>query len=305
MNTLGKIAMGLLLVCLLFATYLTTGVLKARSSWLKQIGEKTAQIEKAEMDVQSNKKLFEDARNLVHWENDNWGRAWPAPNSGPAPAGDGSVEFGIGSNVGLGRGQADPTKLPLVYLFATDANGKSKYLGDFQLTEVRQDSAGAKLTRPLYADELQSWPSGEYRVREQVPHDSLNSIDSLRTLLILASQNVAHEQTMLKIQTEHTKASQAALDQRMGELNGKPEANEKAGPDVKDGLVQTLRREENARNELAKSVDELRRELSDKHLLLTTTLSENQDKIQNESNSARSKTPAKRVAAEKTGTDGK
>jgi len=299
MNTLGKIAMGLLMVCLLFATYLTTGVLKARSTWLKKIGDTTTQIEKAQEETRSAKKQFEDARNLVHWENDQWGRAWQAPNSGPSPAGDGSMELGIGSNAGL-----NAAKPSLVYLFGTDTNGKSLYLGDFQLTEVRQDSAGGKLTRPLHPNEL-AWQPGEYRVREQVPHDSLSSIDALRTLAILAEQNVRHEQAMLKIQTEHTAASKAALDQRMGELIGKPDATEKAGPDVKDGLVQTMRREETARNELVKAVDDLRRELSDKHLQLTTTLTENQENVQLLGGPVRSKAPAKRVAAQKVEAAGK
>ncbi len=299
MNTLGKIITGLLLACLLFATYLTTGALKARSSWLKKIGDKTTQIEQAEKDLASNKKLFEDARNLVHWENDTWGRAWQAPNSGPSPTGDGSMEFGIGSNAGLGQGQTDPAKLPIVYVFATGADGKSKYLGDVQLTEVRQDSAGGKLTRPVYADEVQSWPAGEYRLREQVPHDPLTSIDTLRTQIILAEQSAAHESSMLKIQNDHVAASQAALDQRLAELNGKPDAEEKVGPDVKDGLVQTLRREEDSRNNLVQEVDQLRRDLSDRHLLLTNILADNQSKVQSVSGPASMKTPSKRVAAQK------
>jgi hypothetical protein len=302
MNTLGKIVLGLLLACLLFATYLTTGALKARSSWLKKIGDKSTQIEQAQQDLASNKKQFEDARNLVHWENDVWGRAWQAPNSGPSPSGDGSVEFGIGSNAGLGKGQTDPTKLPVMYLFALGADGKPKYIGDFQLTEVRQDSAGAKLTRPLYADELQGWPSGEYRIREQVPHDSLDTIDTLRTQMILAEQTVAHEQAMLKIQNEHVAASQAALDQRLSELNGKLDAPDQAGPDVKDGLVQTLRREEASRNSLVNEVDQLRRLLSDKHLLLTNILADNQSKVQTVSAPTRTKAPANRVATQKAGT---
>lgn len=293
MNTLGKIAMGLLMVCLLFATYLTAGVLKARSTWLKKIGDTTTQIEKAQEEARSAKKQFEDARNLVHWENDQWGRAWQAPNSGPSPAGDGSMELGIGTNAGL-----NGAKPALVYLFGTDANGKSLYLGDFQLTEVRQDSAGGKLTRPLNPHEL-AWEPGEYRVREQVPHDSLSSIDSLRTLTILADQSVRHEQAMLKIQTEHTAASKAALEERMGELNGKPDATEKAGRDVQEGLVQTMRREEDARNELVKAVDDLRRELSDKHLELTTMLTENQEQVQQLGGPVPSTTPSKRVAAQK------
>ncbi len=304
MNTLGKILMGLLLACLLFATYLTTGALKARSTWLKKIGDKTTQIEQAQKDLASNKKLFEDARNLVHWENDTWGRAWQAPNSGPSPTGDGSVEFGIGSNAGLAKGQTDPAKLPIVYLFATEAGSPPKYIGDIQLTEVRQDSAGGKLTRPPYADEIQGWPSGEYRIREQVPHDYLDTIDDLRTQLILADQTVAHEQAMLKIQNEHVTASQAALDQRLSELNGKPDAAEKAGLDVKEGLVQTLRREESSRNTLVGEVDQLRRELSDKHLLLTNILAENLNQVQSVSAAPGKKASTKRVAAQKSGDKG-
>ncbi len=302
MNTLGKIAMGLLIACLLFATYLTVGVLKARSTWLTKIDAKTLQIADSEAKLKSAKKQFEDARNLVHWENDNWGRAWQAPNSGAAPAGDGSIELGIGSNVGLGRGLQDPTKLPLAYVFGTDEAGKSVYVGDFQLTEVRQDSAGGKLTRPPFANEVQNWPRGDYRVREDIPRDYRSSIDTLRTLIILAEQTVRQETATLAIQGIHNTASQAALDERMGELNGKPDAAEKAGPDVKDGLVQTLRSDEVARNELVKSVDALRRELSDKHLQLTTTLADNQGTVQKLSDTAGSKSPARRVATEKSAT---
>lgn len=299
MNTLGKIAMGLLIACLLFATYLTVGVLKTRSTWLKKIDTKTVQIVDAATKLKSAKKQFEDARNLVHWENDIWGRAWQSPNSGAAPAGDGSIELGIGSNVGLGRGQQDPTKLPLVYVFGTDEAGKSVYVGDFQLTEVRQDTAGGKLTRPPFDNEVQSWPRGEYRVRDDVPRDYRSSIDTLRTLAILAEQTVRQETATLAIQGIHHTASQAALDERMGELNGKPDAPEKAGPDVKDGLVQTLRRDESARNELVKTVDALRRELSDKHLRLTTTLADNQATIQKLSGPAGSKSSARQVTTDK------
>lgn len=276
MNTLGKILMGLLIVCLMAAVYFTTGVLKARSTWLAKIEATTAKIEKAETDAKSAKRQFEDARNLVHWENDTWGKAWVAPNSGPSPAGDGSIELGAGSNVGIGRGQADPAKLPIVHVFGTDAQGQSVYIGDFQLTEVRQDSAGGKLTRPAYPNEVASWPRGEYRIRELVPHNNLSAMAALRTLIILADQNVGHETAMLAYQDQNLEASQSALDGRMGELNGNLDAADQAGPDVKDGLVQTMRREETARNEVVKQVDALRRELSDTYLKLTTTLEENQ-----------------------------
>ncbi len=299
MNFYGKLLMGFLMVCLMAAVYFTTGVLKARSTWLAKIEATALKIETAEKDAMTAKRQFEDARNLVHWENDTWGKAWVAPNSGPAPAADGSIELGAGSNVGIGRGQADPAKLPIVHVFGTDAQGQSVYIGDFQLTEVRADSAGAKLTRPVYPNEVDSWPRGEYRIRELVPHDNLSAIATLRTLVILADQNIVHETAMLAYQDQNLAASQAALDERMGELNGKPDAPEQAGPDVKDGLVQTMRREETARNAVVKQVDALRRELSDVYLHLTTTLAENQANTQKLSASKGSPSKPARVAAEK------
>ncbi len=292
MSKYGTIVMGFLIFCLLLAVYFTTGVLKARSTWVTKIEKNMQAIEDADKAAKQAKKEFEDARNLVHWENDNWGRAWTAANSGPSPAGDGAFEMSVGTNAGLNQ-----AKVPLVYLFGTGADGKSVYVGDFKLTEVRQDNAGGMLTRPPFANEVQGWPRGEYRVREQVPHNYVRTIDDLRTGAILVDQSVQHEQAMLVRQEQHIVDSQAALDERMGELNGKPDAPEKAGPDVKDGLVQTLRREEIARNELVKVVDAQRRELSDKHLKLTTVLSENQGNIQKLGGPARTKSPANRVAA--------
>ncbi len=305
MNFYGKLLMGFLLFCLMAAVYFTTGVLKARSTWLSKIEVTSAKIETAEKDAKTAKRQFEDARNLVHWENDTWGKAWVAPNSGAAPSMDGSIELGAGSNVGIGRGQADPAKLPIVHVFGTGAEGPSVYIGDFQLTEVRQDSAGGKLTRPPYPNEVESWPRGEYRIRESVPHDNLSAIVALRTLVILADQNIVHETAMLAYQDQNLTASQSTLDERMGELNGNSEATDQAGPDVKDGLVQTLRREETARNEVVQQVDALRRELSDVYLTLTTTLAENQVNTQKLSVSKGSPSQPARVAGEKGASVGK
>lgn len=304
MNFYGKLLMGFLVVSLLAATYFTTGVLKARSTWLTKIEATSKKIDESQDKLKSAKKQFSDARNLVHAENLRWGKAYTAPNSGSAPAEDGSIELGAGSNVGIGRGQPDPAKLPIMYVFGTDAQGKSVYVGDFLLTEVRQDSAGGKLTRPPFTGEVKSWPRGEYRVRESVPHDNLSTIDSLRTLILLAEQSVEHEKAALANQDQHLIDSQAALDQRMNELNGKAEAPAEAGEDIKDGLVQTMRREESARNELVKQVDALRRELSDVYLQLTTTLSDNQSNFQKLGGSSSTQPQPNRVAAQKAGTAG-
>lgn len=304
MNFYGKLLMGFLIVGLMAATYFTTGVLKARSTWLAKTEDTSKKIAESQEKLTSAKKQFADARNQVHWENLRWGKAYTAPNSGSAPAGDGSIELGAGSNVGIGRGQPDPAKLPVMYVFGTDAQGQSVYVGDFLLTEVRQDSAGGKLTRPPFTGEVESWPRGEYRVRESVPHDNLSTIDSLRTLIILAEQNVRHETAALAYQDQHLIDSQAALDQRMNELSGNANAPPEAGEDIKDGLVQTLRREETARNQLVKQVDALRRELSDVYLQLTSTLAENQSNAQKLGGQTGTKPQPNRVAAEKAGSAG-
>lgn len=278
MGMLGKIFGSLLLVSLCVAFWLTGTMLAERKEWLDKISAKQLQLaalESGEESVASVRRQFEVARNDLDWEVDNWGQAWQAPNSGASPVGDGSIELGVGANAGLGRGQQDPAKLPVVYVLGPDAEGKQTYLGDFKLMEVRQDTAGGKLTRAPFQGEVQSWPRGELRVREEIPGNFRNQIAELRTLALIAEQHVRQETDQLRIQDEHMKASQLALDKRMAELNGNPEAPEKAGEDVKDGLVQTLRREETARNALVKEVDALRRLISDKHLLLTKILESN------------------------------
>lgn len=297
MNKLGIIFGSLLLVALIGAFILTGKLLAGRRLWLDKIDAKQKQLadlESGPNSVASARRQFEVARNEVDWENDNWGQAWQAPNSGASPVGDGSLELGVGANAGLARGQQDPAKLPVVYVFGTDAGGKQVYLGDFKLMEVRQDTAGGKLTRTPFPNELQSWPRGEMRVREDIPGNYRNEIAELRTEAIIAEQHVRQENDQLKIQTLHSEASQKALDMRMAELNGNPDAPEKAGPDVKDGLVQTIRREENARNSIVKEVDAIRRLLSDKHLLLTKILEENSGLVQKLAKSRT--TPASRVA---------
>lgn len=282
MSTLGKIFGSLLLVSLFVAFWLSGTMLAGRKEWLDKIDAKQKQLaalESGPESVASVRRQFEVARNELDWEVDNWGQAWQAPNSGASPVGDGSIELGVGANAGLGRGQQDPAKLPVVYVLGPDAQGKQTYLGDFKLMEVRQDTAGGKLTRVPFQGEVQSWPRGELRVREEIPGNFRNQMAELRTLALIAEQHVRQENDQLKIQEQHIAASQVAVDKRMAELNGNPEAPEKAGEDVKDGLVQTLRREETARNTLAKEVDALRRLLSDKHLLLTKILEGNNNSV--------------------------
>ena len=216
----------------------------------------------------------------------------------PIIGGDGSIELGIGTDAGLGRTQKDG-KLPIVYVFGTE-NGKSVYMGDFQLTEVRQGSAGAKLTRPPYANEMSQWPKGEYLVRANILSNYLGTIGSLHTSVLVAEQAMNHEAAILKRLDKAVMKSQAALALRESELNGKPDAPETAGSDVKDGLVKALIDEEIIRNQIVDQVDDLRRDLSDKHLKLTTILAENETSVPKLARAAASKVAAEPVAVKKT-----
>ncbi len=61
-------------------------------------------------------------------------------------------------------------------------------------------------------------------MREEIPGNFRNQIAELRTLALIAEQHVRQEEDQLKIQNQHIAASQLALDKRMAELNGNPEA---------------------------------------------------------------------------------
>lgn len=278
-KVLGWIAISLLMIGAGVGAWLAGGALTARTFWMERVAAKQKTVEDSEKNLRIARQEFETARNDLHNERDLWGRDWDAPNSGPSPAGDGTVELGVGTNAGLGQGQPDVSKLPVVYVFGKNADGTTTYVGDLALIEVRQDTSGGKLTRNPYANEVANWPRGDYRVRESIPDSYRQTISGLRGLTSIALQAVSHEMENVKRQTENLANSQKALATRMAELNGNPDEPPEAGPDIQEGLVQRLRVEEAERNAQIKAVDALRRELSDQHLRLTKTLAANQDQL--------------------------
>ncbi len=294
-KVLGWIAISLLIIGTAVGAWLAGGALSARTNWMAKIEAKQKQVTTAENDLRVAKLEFETARNDLHNERDLWGRHWEASNSSPSPARDGTVELGVGTNAGL-----DPAKVKVVYAFGKNPDGTVEYVGDLNLLDVRGDSAGGQLTRVPYPNEVEGWPSGEYRVREDIPASYRSTIDELRARTYIAMQALSHEEENVKRQTENLANSQNALAIRLGELNGNPQAPAEAGPDIVDGLVQRLRIEEAERNTVSKVVDALRRELSDQHLTLTKMLAANQERLTAAgAEAAAQKTVAPRVAAQK------
>jgi hypothetical protein len=149
------------------------------------------------------------------------------------------------------------------------------------------------MTRQPYEGEAQSWPSGVYRVRESIPEGWKQIFIDLHTHQTLADQQVVDEQAKLQIQEKHIAESQETLNSRLGELNGNPMAPEKASDDVKNGLVETIRREEAQRNTLLQDVDALRRSISDNYAALVDVLEKNREIVNSMSAETSTRTAAK------------
>lgn len=203
-----------------------------------------------------------------------WGQQWVGANSTVQQGAEPMIDLGVGTTSGLG-GAGKPA--PTIYAFSVDANGGSKYLGDFDIIDPRADRTGAKLTHPPIPGETDGWQAGTIRVRDMVPSAHRGETYNLRTRQIVLDQQLENEKGLVALKDVELVESQKLLDRRLAELNGNPNAIQGASDDVKDGLVKTLEKEEGSRDALQVVVDKLRRELSDKYAALETVLAKNQE----------------------------
>lgn len=278
MNTaFSKVLLALVMIVAGVAIFLTMKINARRDDFTKQIValKRTAAENAEKLRVDRATKATVEAN--VNRQMFHWGHEWAAANSGPMAGFNNAVQVSVGLNQGLGAKEKLANKpLPNIYVFQPSADGSERYLGEFQVQEAQDNMAAAALTRAPYAGEAETWPTGEYRVRDAIPPGWRNSFIEMHTQQTLADQQIIDEEAKLAIQNKHIAESQKTLEQRLAELNGDPNAPEKASSVVKKGLVQSIRDEEADRNTLLKEVDTLRRSLSDRYAELKTVIDENQ-----------------------------
>lgn len=286
MHVLGKVLLGFAVVLIIVAVFLTTMTLDVRSKWLDQIEKKQEQLAQSEEALREAELKFQALEEELDRIDHLWGDSWNAPRSGPQQNGNGIIEFGVGESAGLGaKAKAQGKPLPAVHVFAKGPQ-ESQYLGEFNIIDLRADRTGAQLTRDPYQGEVASWPSGEYRVWEVIPHGRLTAISDIENQMFTSRSILRSQELELAILEKQIQASQESLDQRLAELNGDAAAPNGASQEVIDGLVQTLRNYDSKRGKLLSEVDQLRRKMDSLYVELKSVIASNKAKVNEMSQAA-------------------
>jgi len=279
MHLLGKLsAFFLIPVAAAAALYFSARLFDTRSQYLTKYD---ALVQTRDKNAAQLRTLETEVNRLdreIGLVQNSWGQQWVGANSTVQQGAEPMIDLGVGTTSGLGAlapGAAKP--FPTLYAFSVDANGGSRYLGDFEIIDPRADRTGAKLTHPPIPGETDSWQAGTIRVRDMVPSAHRGETYGLRTAQIVLDQKLENEKGLIALKDVELAESQKLLDRRLAELNGNPNAIAGASEDVKDGFVKTLEKEEASRDALQVVVDKLRRELSDKFASLESVLGKNQE----------------------------
>jgi len=277
MHVLGKVLMFFVVVGGVGAVILTAGVLGARNHWMKQVEEADKQYITVAADLTTQQTALRDANEAVDRAKNLWGNVWTAPNSGPTNAAQGTVQIGVGRNDGLAAAElAAQQPLPIVYAFIVDANGASNYVGEFQLEQVADNSATAKLTRVPFEGE--TFPSGTWRIRERIDFGYANSFKEMDAERVRNLATLTRDQYDITRHTEQRDNSNVILEERRKELEGNPDLAD--GSDVqKFGLVDALRKHVAARDALQERLDYLRRRIDFTRDRVEESLESNEQRV--------------------------
>ncbi|MEW4529799.1 hypothetical protein [Maioricimonas sp. JC845] len=282
MHVLGKVCLAFVVIGAIGAMILTSMLLDVRSHWMDQVESRHEQYVTQKEQLADARVAVSELEQEINRHMQAWGRSWSAVNSGVTNARNGEVTLGVGLASGLGS-RAQIAGRPLesinIQLFAPQQDGSSLYLGDFKLKGLDANQALAQLNRAPLPGEAESWPAGTYRVRELVPPSWRGVLGELQTELTIAAQDLQEEEGRLQLQEQHLASSQELLQQRMHELEGDPNAPEDAEQSVVDGLVATLARLEDQRNQELQATNSLRRQLSDMIEALNRRLESNRAQV--------------------------
>ncbi len=288
MHTLGKVLTWFVVIFAAVAFVLTGRMLDVRNTWAKKLNDVKTQNEQLAKDLEEKSAHLaglrqELANTMLGWEMPIGPNGNLAFNIPMAPAGDGTITSNnFGSNDGLGV-PVTPEQ-PVVYLFNENpADGTSKYLGQFQVTTLRENQAQFKPTWRLRGDEATTWPANaNYRVRTMIPAETVARFNDAYTDLTHGDELLADKQKHLKIQTELVDVSNKHLKHRQEELLGyetPPPGADQLPAEWTVGLVAAMAEEEESRNEELAKLDQLRRDVKAAYELLAKLIRENTDLV--------------------------
>jgi hypothetical protein len=267
MNVWGKVFLGITIVLAVVDAYLATLLLGHRAHWQRQIETAQTDYEQTHESLVTTRDRVQTLELEVNRIQDTWGQYWSVPQGRPLNAQAGSFVISGGAALGLPQPPASGPA-PIVYLFSEEADGTSKFLGGFRLSDVQADQAAGQIPHqppmPPEIAAIQQYAGTPLRVRETVPSAWRSALGDFYAQYAVAEQNLSFQANQLQIQTAELAKSQAILDQRLAELNGDPQPPEGASQEVIDGLVLTIRKEETARNAALQVLDGLRHDYARK-----------------------------------------
>ncbi|HBN74707.1 MAG TPA: hypothetical protein DD473_02570 [Planctomycetaceae bacterium] len=295
MHITGKIFAFLTLCLAVAAIILTAKTLDKQNEWNRR-------VEKARDDYEASLAKLPDVENKANQLEEEitlsrlgWGRHWNDVEVTASPnIARGLINIGIGRNEGLVQTTATGDQYPQMYAFQENADGTMSYVGEFRVTQVDVNRAALQLSRTPREGEVNNWNfNNKWRFRDALPPAKRKSVSELLLKMTTVEQRLSDRRQFLSIQQDSLAAAKTALQNRMNELNGDPQAPEGAGDEYSKGLVATMNAAEEKRNAALAEVQKLRGELANLHARFEKLLSENsemENKLSSQSKTASSAT---------------
>jgi hypothetical protein len=284
MHVLGKVFLGLTIVLAAADTYLVAVLYKHRDHWQKQIETKRQTLADEEVKLQDTRKRVLGLKNELDRIEAIWGNQWNVAGGGSVlQIQNGQLAINAGATLPGWPVPVPDKAVPLVYVFSVEADGSSRYLGEYALADVQAEQSGGMLTQqpplPTSNEALLSLQGQPLRVRETVPSAWRGLFDDYFARQAVIAQRLDFQKNQLLIQTDQLAKSQAILAQRLAELNGDPQPPQGASEQVVEGLVVTIRDEETARNAEEQALDDLRHDLARKVVRLNQIVAETKEDV--------------------------
>ena len=271
MTTIGKVCLWLTVIGLgVVSVWLLPNVGKKHNDISAELVDSKNALDKAiDAHTIQTQKLDEGQHQLARLKI-GWDKSWTVQqtaNSGVKFQGQRLAVNGLGLDSGLGPvlDDAGQEVKPVVHAFKMLPEGGVFYAGEFKADKL--DAAFCTLVPnwTVTQEEQNAWmknPELPWRFRTLVPAAKRLKIDrahgqlqELREILAEVQANVAQQQAL-----QHQAETQLTI--RKQELLGNPDAEQTPGhPEYSDGLLKTISAEEDRRNDLLITVNELRREI--------------------------------------------
>ncbi len=295
MHITGKIFAFLTLCLAVAAIILTAKTLDKQNEWNRRVEKARADYEASLAKLPDVEKKANQLEEELALSRLGWGRHWDNVQvTAGANIANGLINVGIGRNDGLGQTTATGEQYPLLYGFQENADGTMSYVGEFRLTQPDVNRAALQLARIPRQGEVESWNfSKPWRFRDALPPAKRKSVSEMLLKMTTVEQRLNDRRQFLSIQQQSLAAAKTALENRMQELNGNPQAPEGAGDEYRKGLVATMNAAEESRNAALAEVQKLRGELASLHARFEKLLAENsemENKLSSQSKTASSAT---------------